>query len=249
MKTKQTTNLEIALENAALKKREYGCAEVTIGFVHNGHGDEIVDFMSMDASGIIKCYEIKVSMRDLKSENKLSWYGDYNYLVINRMLYTQIEDYDLYIPPYVGVIVSEDLQTVRPAKRKNVDEEMRSLLKDSLLRSIYWKMMKYKEASDTGLLQELKKDLQTMRETYEKEVENNDRLRFDVNEFETLYRKNHHDEHFTLAKASLTERLYALEKKRWIPVSDAYQCPHCSTLTTNPTPYCPHCGRKIYEGE
>lgn len=47
----------IALENALIKQtrqnRIYGCEEITIGFYNNGHGNEIVDFMTMDSKGII----------------------------------------------------------------------------------------------------------------------------------------------------------------------------------------------------
>ena len=58
-KTQETLSLEAALYALSEKKRYYGCTEVTIGFKKTGHGDEIVDFMSLDADGIFRCYEIR----------------------------------------------------------------------------------------------------------------------------------------------------------------------------------------------
>jgi hypothetical protein len=81
-KRKETLELEDALAKNTREKRIYGCEEITIGFYNNGHGNEIVDFMTMDFKGIVKCYEIKVTLQDLKSSAKKSWYGHYNYLVV-----------------------------------------------------------------------------------------------------------------------------------------------------------------------
>lgn len=80
-KSKKTENIENALHAMCRDKRLYGCEEVTIGFPNNGYGNEIVDFMLMDSKGILGCYEIKVSVSDLSSRAKKSWYGNYNYLV------------------------------------------------------------------------------------------------------------------------------------------------------------------------
>lgn len=66
-KSENTLKIEQALHQSCREKRLYGCEEVTIGFPNNGHGNEIVDFMSMDSKGIIRCYEIKVSLADLRS--------------------------------------------------------------------------------------------------------------------------------------------------------------------------------------
>ena len=91
-KTMITKNIENALNNMCRSKRLYGCEEVTIGFPNNGHGNEIVDFMTMDSKGVLRCYEIKVSLSDLKSKAKKSWYGNYNYLVITEDLFHKIPD-------------------------------------------------------------------------------------------------------------------------------------------------------------
>lgn len=52
--------------------REYGAKEVTLGFARDNRirgKTEIVDFLSYDMKNdIYKCYEIKISMQDFKSE-------------------------------------------------------------------------------------------------------------------------------------------------------------------------------------
>ena len=69
-KRKETKEIESLLEKHAKEKRLYGCEEVTIGFFNAGHGNEICDYVLMDAKGIVKCYEIKVTASDLKSHAK-----------------------------------------------------------------------------------------------------------------------------------------------------------------------------------
>jgi len=128
------------------KKRIYGCEEITIGFYNNGHGNEVVDFMIMDSKGIIKCYELKVTLQDLKSDAKRSWYGHYNYLVISRELYEKVSDWNEYIPDNVGIIVGECLESKRKAKRCDISSETEIMLKESMIRSMFWKMQKYKDA-------------------------------------------------------------------------------------------------------
>lgn len=128
------------------EKRIYGCEEITIGFYHNGHGNEIVDFMTMDSKGIIKCYELKVTMQDLKSDAKKSWYGHYNYLVVSRELYNQVLDWNKYVSKHIGIIVGENLESRRKAQKCEVSKDTEIMLKESMIRSMYWKMQKYKEA-------------------------------------------------------------------------------------------------------
>lgn len=61
-KRKETLNIEKALLQMCHDKGAFGCEEITIGFVNGGYGNEIVDFMTMNSKGIIRCYEIKVTM-------------------------------------------------------------------------------------------------------------------------------------------------------------------------------------------
>lgn len=154
MKRKETLELENSLVNQTREKRIYGCEEVTIGFYHQGLGNEVVDFMTMDSRSIIKCYEIKVTMQDLKSAAKKSWYGNYNYLVVSNDLYQKVKNWDDYISKEIGILVGNNLNSVRKCKRMDVSYDCSLMLKESLLRSLYWKMEKYKDA---GSLEKQKK--------------------------------------------------------------------------------------------
>ena len=106
-KTKETIAIKHALNDMCRKKRIYGCEEVTIGFPNDGHGNEIVDFMSMDSKGILRCYEIKISLSDLHSNAKKSWYGNYNYLVVSSELYKKVKTWIDEIPNHIGISVYE----------------------------------------------------------------------------------------------------------------------------------------------
>jgi len=140
--------LEKALEERCVKKREYGSKEVTIGFKHGGHGDEIVDFMTVDSDSVIRCYELKVTLQDLRSEAKKSWYGDYNYLVVSDALLARSPSWGNYIPPYVGILAGTSLKSCRNAKKKVISEDVRQMCRDSLIRTLFWKMEEYRSAQD-----------------------------------------------------------------------------------------------------
>ena len=147
MKRQDTIDLENALHKQTREKRIYGCEEITIGFANNnfgGRGKEIVDFMTMDSKGTIKCYEIKVTLQDLKSSAKKSWYGHYNYLVVSKELYNQVGDFSKYISKDVGIIVGVCLESVKRATKNNIGDKYETMLKESMIRSMYWKMDKYK---------------------------------------------------------------------------------------------------------
>ena len=90
-KRQETLDIEAALGQMCREKRIYGCKEVTIGFPHQKMGNEICDFVTMDSKGTFRCYEIKVSLSDLQSSAKKSWYGIYNYLVITKELADKVE--------------------------------------------------------------------------------------------------------------------------------------------------------------
>lgn len=146
-KRAETIELENSLIDMCKEKRLYGCEEITIGFAYQGRGNEIVDFMTMDSKGVIKCYELKVTLADLKSNAKKSWYGNYNYLVVSRDLYNKVKDFSEYIPDTVGIIVGTGLESIRKAKKMNINPEIGLMLKESMVRSMYWKMDKYKDAN------------------------------------------------------------------------------------------------------
>ncbi len=123
--------------------------------------------MTMDSKGIIKCYELKVTLQDLKSDAKKSWYGHYNYLVVSRELYDKVSDWDKYIPKHIGIIVGECLESRRKAQRREVSTETEIMLKESMIRSMFWKMQKYKDAQSI----EKQKQLQSKIKSLEREKE------------------------------------------------------------------------------
>lgn len=173
MKRSETLMLEGFLDKETIKNRLYGCAEITIGFYNGGKGDEIVDYMTMSSKGILKCYELKVSLQDLKSSAKKSFYGHYNYLVVTKELYDKVTDWSIYLPNYVGIIIGykSGLNSVRKAKRQNISKETETMLKESMVRSLYWKMQKYKDARSIeeqkklkSKLREKEKDIQSLRD-------------------------------------------------------------------------------------
>lgn len=102
--------------------------------------------MTMDSKCVIKCYELKVTLQDLKPNAKKSWYGHYNYLVVSRELYIKIKNWDDYIPKHIGIIVGEGLKSYRKAQKCEVTTETEIMLKESMVRSMFYKMQKYKDA-------------------------------------------------------------------------------------------------------
>ncbi len=161
-KRQDTIFLENALVKQTRQKRIYGCEEITIGFYSNGHGNEVVDFMTMDSKGTIKCYELKVTLQDLKSDAKKSWYGNYNYLVVSIELYGQISDWNEYIPDNIGIIVGECLESKRKAKRCDISSDTEIMLKESMIRSMFWKMNKYKDAQSLDKQRQLQSKIRSL---------------------------------------------------------------------------------------
>lgn len=123
MKRKETLEIEKALEQLAKEKRWYGCEEITIGFYNAGKGNEVCDYVLMDSKGTLRCYEIKVTLSDLRSNAKKSWYGHYNYLVVTKDLYEKMKESDFEsLPKHVGVIVSKE-----PLIRDIADDKLKEL--------------------------------------------------------------------------------------------------------------------------
>ncbi len=248
-KTRQTISLENSLEDRSRKKREYGCTEVTIGFAYQKHGDEIVDYMSMDAHRVFRCYEIKVTLADLKTDNRKSWYGDYNYLVVSQSLWMRNVEWDNYIPPYVGILVGEQLDSKRNAKKKNISDEDRQMLEDSLLRSVYWKMSQYKDAQDLEQLKQLRKQLEEVQENFETYRQKVDALIFDSEDYEEYYRKNHQSEQFSISSQAKQERLEYFNRIKGKMTWKTDLCPVCHKEALKDgsgnhiyTDFCPFCG-------
>lgn len=151
-KRQETLQLEAALKKKTKEQRIYGCEEITIGFYNSGHGNEVVDFMTLDPQSILRCYEVKVTLADFKSAAKKSWHGNYNYLVVSSALYGSHKDYILeHTPPHVGILVGESLHSKRKCQRIDIPPEQHQMLIESMVRSMYWKMIKYYDASNVEL--------------------------------------------------------------------------------------------------
>ena len=132
--------------------REYGAKEVTLGFARDNRirgKTEIVDFLSYDMKkDIYKCYEIKISMQDFKSDARKSWYGNYNYLVISKDLYSQekLDWWKTQIPKEIGIIVvnieNGRKENVKRSSYQDIPDDNKNILKNSLLRTLFYQNMK-----------------------------------------------------------------------------------------------------------
>lgn len=225
-KRKETVMLEKALQADTRQKRLYGSEEITIGFFKNGLGHEVVDFMTMDTSEVFRCYEIKVTMQDLKSSAKKSFYGHYNYLVITPELWEKIvkSDMDLTqygIPKHVGIItggsreshgyVFYDLHSVRKATRIDITAEQKEMLKSSIIRSLYWKMEKFRSESDGTLIKELKQELSREKRRAKEEKEERERLYWIIKGIESGFRQKYGERIRVLRHSSSGEIISEIE--------------------------------------
>lgn len=123
--------------------------------------------MTMDSKGIIKCYEIKVTLQDLKSNAKKSWFGHYNYLVVTQELFDQIDDFKKYIPNHIGVLIGTTSSGIKAVKQ-NISKEQEMMLKESLVRSIYLKLQKHRNAQSLDKVRKLQSKLnKVIKEKYE----------------------------------------------------------------------------------
>ena len=134
------TELTKALEKAIFKASKadclgiYGAFEVAIG---KAYGNEYVDYMTMSSGNEFRCYEIKVSYSDFNSNNKLSFYGDFNYFVLPWELWEKIKDLRRICDP-IGVYAYKDghIKLVRKAKRKILRIDDRVMLMHCMIRSL-----------------------------------------------------------------------------------------------------------------
>lgn len=111
--------------------------------------------MTMDSKGILKCYEIKVTLQDLKSDAKKSWFGHYNYLVVTQELFNQIDNFSNYIPKHIGVLIGTRSSGIKAVKQE-IPIEQEIMLKESLVRSIYFKLEKYRNAQNLDNVRKLR---------------------------------------------------------------------------------------------
>lgn len=143
MKTDTTKELErlIFYQSKADQAGIYGAFEVALG---EAYGNEYVDYMTMSSTGEFRCYEIKQSYNDLHSKAKLSFYGDYNYLVMTEELYEEIlakgqKDWwnvSIYIRKYTARDNRPVLKLVKKAPKRTVAPWKRYELTHCMVRSL-----------------------------------------------------------------------------------------------------------------
>ena len=91
-----------------------------------------------DTKNIFRCYEIKISKKDFYSKAKLSFAGDYNYLVLAQDVYNEVKQ-DIDIKFYgIGVYVYNgyDLILKKRAKQKTVHIGQKIDLMYCMIRSL-----------------------------------------------------------------------------------------------------------------
>lgn len=167
----------------------------------------------MDSKGIIKCYELKVTLQDLRSSAKKSWYGHYNYLVVSRELYNQVSDWNEYIPKHVGIIVGESLKSKRKAQKCEVSTETEIMLKESMIRSMFWKMEKYKDAQSLNKQKQLQSKIRRLE--HERDEAHNRALHAEriISNYET-YKYYNEDIDIDLAAMAKAEKEKYMENRR-----------------------------------
>ncbi len=146
-KLELTLKLEREIWNATHKQGVFGCFEVTIGWF----GKERVDYLTYDTNGIWRCYEIKVSKSDFHSKAHKTFVGHYNYYVMPKELYEQVNNE---IPRHIGVWNGNSC--IKRAKKQElaVDEQ---ILKDSLIRSLYREAEKVIKSENPTVVESLKR--------------------------------------------------------------------------------------------
>lgn len=164
-KTSLTKQLETAIWKATRKQGTFGCHEVTIGFF----GNERVDYMTYDTSGTFRCFEIKVSASDFRSNNKNSFVGHLNYYVMPIELYEKVKTE---IPSHVGVYASwtgNDLSCVKKPKRQELVLNP-DIMKDSMLRSLYREYEKLNMSEDKGIMERLKTEINRLKKQVQEDA-------------------------------------------------------------------------------
>lgn len=169
--------------------------------------------MTMDSKGVIKCYELKVTLQDLKSSAKKSWYGHYNYLVVSRELYSQVSDWNDYIPKHIGIIVGEFLESKRKAQKCEVSTETEIMLKESMIRSMFWKMEKYKDAQSLDKQKQLQSKIRRLEHEKENAYDRALRAEKIINNYET-YKYYNEGVDIDLAAMAKAEKEKYLKKRK-----------------------------------
>lgn len=113
MKTETTRKLEKLLEYHFNNRNEFYVFECTLGW----YGSEIVDCVMYNCDRQVYCYEIKQSVQDFHSKNKLSFFGNKNYFVMPFSLYEKVKKE---IPVEIGVYVA--IEKLEQKQKEEIDE-------------------------------------------------------------------------------------------------------------------------------
>ena len=147
MKTQVTRKLEKLLSQKFDNRSEFYVFECTYGW----YGKEIVDCIMYNCQREVCCYEIKQSLQDFHSKNKLSFFGNKNYFVmpyelykkVEREIYTNFPNIGVYVPiktPEFGdkdyiFDVYDQLVCIKQARRQELKADKEVIL-SSMLRSM-----------------------------------------------------------------------------------------------------------------
>ena len=147
MKTKTTKKLEKLLSQKFDNRSEFYVFECTYGW----YGKEIVDCIMYNCQREVCCYEIKQSLQDFHSKNKLSFFGNKNYFVmpyelykkVEREIYTNFPNVGVYVPiktPEFGdkdyiFDIYDQLVCIKQARRQELKADKEVIL-SSMLRSM-----------------------------------------------------------------------------------------------------------------
>ena len=147
MKTQVTRKLEKLLSQKFDNRSEFYVFECTYGW----YGKEIVDCIMYNCQREVCCYEIKQSLQDFHSKNKLSFFGNKNYFVmpyelykkVEREIYTNFPNIGVYVPiktPEFGdkdyiFDIYDQLVCIKQARRQELKADKEVIL-SSMLRSM-----------------------------------------------------------------------------------------------------------------
>ena len=147
MKTQVTRKLEKLLSKKFDNRSEFYVFECTYGW----YGKEIVDCIMYNCQREVCCYEIKQSLQDFHSKNKLSFFGNKNYFVMPYELYEKVENEIYNNFPNIGVYVPiktpnygdkdytydvyDQLLCIKQARRQELKADKEVIL-SSMLRSM-----------------------------------------------------------------------------------------------------------------
>lgn len=118
MKTLETIRIEEALLKQFTDQGQTSVAEVTIGY----YGRESCDVMRYETNGEFTCFEIKVTVPDFHSKNKLSFHGHKNYFVLTPEVYEKVKDE---IPEGIGVYLAREIYASKYDFEQNKEVEIK----------------------------------------------------------------------------------------------------------------------------